>query len=55
MLPMNRKITPNSCNESNPKKVVAPSTQTLDFIKQFARSYYVAQNLPASLAGVCVN
>ena len=54
-LPMKKDITPNQCNGYNRKKVVAPSKQTLDFIKQFARSYNVAKDLPSALSGFCVN
>lgn len=52
---MKKNITPKLCNGLKDEKVVAPSTETLDFIKQFARSYYVDKNLPVSLAGICVN
>lgn len=53
---MKKDITPNLCNDCNKeKKVVAPSAETLSFIKQFARSYYVERELPVSLSGICVN
>lgn len=52
---MKKNITPNLCKVSEDKKVVAPSIQTLDFIKQFARSYYVEKKLPNVFCGVCVN
>lgn len=37
------------------KKVVAPSAETLNFIKQFARTYYVEQKLPVPLSVICIN
>lgn len=56
-MPMKKDITPDLCNDKDRKegKVVAPSARTLNFIKQFARSYYVEQKLPMPLAGICVN
>ncbi|MFT3995356.1 MAG: hypothetical protein QM660_13670 [Dysgonomonas sp.] len=35
--------------------VVVPSSRTLDFLRAFARSYYVEKTLPTSLNEVCVN
>ena len=54
---MNSDISSDWCNDSNDKrkKVVAPSAETLNFIKQFARSYYVEQKLPVPLSGICIN
>ena len=54
---MKKDITSDLCNDKNSKKekVVAPSAETLNFIKQFARTYYVEQTLPMPLAGICVN
>jgi len=36
-------------------KVVVPSANTIKFLKQFARSYYVDKKLPSKLNGLCVN
>lgn len=54
---MRKNITPDFGKSLNEKKVVAPSSKTLSFIKHFARSYHVAKTdgLPNSLAGICVN
>lgn len=55
-MPMKNDITSELNNDENKsRKVVAPSVRTLDFIKQFARSYYVEQKLPNPLSGICVN
>lgn len=37
------------------KEVVVPSAKTLDFLKSFARTYYVEKSLPTPLNEVCVN
>lgn len=37
------------------KEVVAPSANTLDFLKAFARSYHAEKSLPDSLSGYCMN
>jgi hypothetical protein len=37
------------------EKVVVPSGNTIDFLKQFARSYYVDKSLPDALNGLLVN
>lgn len=52
---MKKSITPKMCKGLEKKRVVAPSAETLDFIKQFARSYYVEKRLPISLSEICVN
>lgn len=52
---MKKNITPRLCKDSQNKEVVAPSAETLGFIKQFARSYYVEKRLPSALSGICVN
>lgn len=56
-MPMRKDITPDFGKGLNDKKVVVPSSKTLAFIKQFARSYQVAKtdSLPDSLIGICVN
>lgn len=37
------------------RKVVAPAKSTLDFLKQFARTYYVEKSLPKTINGYCIN
>ncbi|WP_185155663.1 hypothetical protein [Dysgonomonas sp. 521] len=36
-------------------EVVAPAKSTMDFIKQFARTYYVEKSLPKPMNGFCIN
>lgn len=50
-----KKIFTHKQSETKEKKVVVPSDKTLDFLKQFAYTYYVDKNLPATLGGLCVN
>ena len=50
---MKKIITQELTNKN--QKVVAPSKQTVDFLKQFARAYSVQKELPTPLCGVCVN
>lgn len=54
-MPMKRDITIKLNEKNSQKKVVVPSDETLNFIKQFARSYVVAKQLPDSISGFCVN
>lgn len=35
--------------------VVTPSERTLDFLKQFARTYYVEKSLPDKINTLCTN
>ncbi|MDR1090615.1 MAG: hypothetical protein LBL79_06020 [Prevotella sp.] len=49
---MKKDFTQEKCQE---KKVVVPSKRTIDFLKQFARSYYVEDALPNKLKGLCLN
>lgn len=35
--------------------VVAPSERTLDFLKQFARTYYIDKSLPRQVNSLCTN
>lgn len=45
--------------QENPLKedrvVVAPSDKTLEFLKQFARAYYVDKSLPQQVNSLCRN
>ncbi|MBK5722017.1 hypothetical protein JGH11_14150 [Dysgonomonas sp. Marseille-P4677] len=50
-----KKIFTQKQLETKKEKVVAPSDKTLDFLKQFARTYYVEKTLSATLGGLCVN
>lgn len=52
---MKKNITPDLHNSFEPKKVVVPSSKALAFIKQFARSYHVAKEIPSPISGICVN
>lgn len=36
-------------------EVVVPSRSTIDFLKQFARTYYVDKALPKAINGLCIN
>lgn len=37
------------------EEVVAPSESTLDFIKMFARTYYVDKKITAPINHFCIN
>lgn len=49
---MKKDFTQKKCQE---EKVVVPSKRTIDYLKQFARSYYVENALPNKLNGFCLN
>lgn len=49
---MKKSYTQKKCQDV---KVVVPSKKTIDFLKQFARSYYVENALPNGLNGLCLN
>lgn len=51
---MKKIFTPKQLDKKN-EEVVAPSEKTLEFLKQFARSYHVDRSLPRELNGFCVN
>ena len=51
---MKKIFTPKDDPEKQ-EKVVVPSEKTLDFLRQFARSYYVEKSLPKTVNGLCVN
>ncbi len=50
---MKKNITHDSCKKT--KKVVAPSDKAINYIKAFARAYYVDETLSKPLNTVCVN
>lgn len=54
---MKRIFTPDSCDrfEKEEEKVVAPSKKTLDFLKQFARTYHAEEALPQSVNELYLN
>lgn len=52
---MKKIITHDRCANNKKEKVVAPSAQTLDFLKQFARTYFVEKELSGSVNGICMN
>ncbi|MDR2948353.1 MAG: hypothetical protein LBV71_04015 [Prevotella sp.] len=52
---MKKISTQKLCRNFEEEKVVAPSKNTLDFLKQFARTYYVEKSLPKPLNELCVN
>ncbi|MBB4035033.1 hypothetical protein GGR21_000922 [Dysgonomonas hofstadii] len=51
---MKKIFTPKD-NMKKQEEVVVPSEKTLDFLKQFARSYYVEKSLPRAVNEICVN
>lgn len=51
---MKRVTTPIKFDKKK-EKVVVPSPKTLEFIKQFSRTYHVNDSLPRSLNGLCLN
>jgi len=53
--PMKKVSTQKLCKGSNDGEVVVPAKSTLDFIKQFARTYYVEKSLPKTINGYCIN
>lgn len=50
-----KKISTQKCTKEKAGKVVAPSENTLNFLKQFARSYYVEKALPKTINDFCIN
>lgn len=50
-----KKISTQKNRGGNEEKVVAPSEKTLNFLKQFARTYYVEKALPVAINNLCVN
>lgn len=53
---MKKNYTHKLCKSvDNGREVVAPAKSTLDFLKQFARTYYAEKSLPRSLNEFCVN
>lgn len=53
-LPMKKTFTQEK-SEERKETVVAPSQKTIDFLKQFAHTYYVEKKLPPTFGGLCVN
>lgn len=51
---MKKITTPKDLNDKK-EKVVVPSQKTLEFIKQFSRTYYVNNSVPKELNGLCLN
>ncbi|MDH6309778.1 hypothetical protein M2451_002038 [Dysgonomonas sp. PFB1-18] len=51
---MKKVFTPKNVGKKQ-KEVVAPSEKTLDFLRQFARAYYVEKSLPRAVNEICVN
>ncbi|MBD8388733.1 hypothetical protein [Dysgonomonas sp. BGC7] len=51
---MKKIITPKDVSKKH-AEVVAPSEKTLDFLKQFAHTYYVDKSLPKDINYLCVN
>ena len=49
---MKRSFTQKKCQD---EKVVVPSKRTIDFLKQFAHSYYVENTLPNGLNALFMN
>lgn len=52
---MKKNSTQKMCKHFNEEKVVAPSLGTLNFLKQFARTYHVEKSLPKTLNELCLN
>ncbi len=54
---MKKTFTPKPFEVFNNEKeeVVVPSNKTLDFLRQFARNYYVEKSLPKSLNELYLN
>lgn len=55
--PMKKITTPKTDNSSSnaENKVVTPTAGTLEFLKKFARTYYVEKSFPAPLNSIYVN
>lgn len=51
---MKKVFTPTNSKPTN-QKVVVPSEKTLDFLKQFAHSYYIEKSLPEPINNLCIN
>lgn len=52
---MKKIVTNKKLGRRGEKEVVAPSENTLDFIKMFARTYYVDKNIVDPINNVCIN
>lgn len=54
---MSKNITSHASKDLNKERneVVVPSSKTLDFLKSFARTYYVDKSLPGQLNNFCIN
>ena len=56
---MNKNTTPRKLDDlldfEQDQKVVEPSVRTLDFLKSFARTYYVEKKLPEPMNSICLN
>lgn len=52
---MRKSSTQKLYKSFNKEEVVVPSEKTINFLKQFARSYYVEKALPKSLNELCIN
>lgn len=52
---MKKIFTPKEPMREEDKMVVAPSDKTLNFLKQFARTYYVDKSLPKPVNDLCMN
>lgn len=50
-----KKITTPKKKNDKKETVVVPSQKTLEFIKQFSRTYYVDNSIPKRLDGLCLN
>ena len=51
---MKKIITPKDLNKKN-EQVVVPTQKTLEFIRQFARTYYVDNSIPKEMNSLCLN
>ena len=52
---MKKISTRKLCRHIEEEKVVVPSKNTLNFLEQFARTYYVEKSLPKLLNELCMN
>lgn len=51
---MKKISTPRNLGKKS-EEVVAPSSKTLEFIKQFSRTYQIENSLPKSMNSICLN
>lgn len=42
-------------DDDNEKMQLEPKTETISFLRQFARSYHIEKRLPSSLGGLVLN